>query len=141
MNRTEDWPERMDATIGDWMQRSFSWEANNCAFFIADVVLSMTGVDPAARYRGRLRKGRLERYSTSRFARLAVRIVERELIRAGASEVATPFAKRGDVMFYNDEIAGPCAGICNGANAVYLSPERGLVSVPRDRCHKSLEIG
>lgn len=50
--RLEDWPERMVSFIEARRERPFSWGTSDCALFVCDAVEAITGVDPAARWRG-----------------------------------------------------------------------------------------
>lgn len=50
--RFEDWPQRLDAEIERARSREFAYGAHDCCLFAADIVLAITGVDPAAHLRG-----------------------------------------------------------------------------------------
>ncbi|WP_160119625.1 DUF6950 family protein [Rhodovarius lipocyclicus] len=50
--RSQDWPERLAAFIDARRYTPFAWGTNDCAMLAADAVLELTGMDPAAQYRG-----------------------------------------------------------------------------------------
>lgn len=52
MTRLPDWGQRFDAALLEHMGTSFEWGRHDCALFAADMVLAVTGVDPAADLRG-----------------------------------------------------------------------------------------
>ena len=52
LTRHEDWPERLAALVEARRDTAFAWGAHDCALFAADGVAAVTGVDPAAPYRG-----------------------------------------------------------------------------------------
>lgn len=52
MNRFPDWPERLANIIETRRKAGFLFGSNDCCTWAADVVLALTGDDPAAEYRG-----------------------------------------------------------------------------------------
>lgn len=55
MKRFPDWRLRLMAYVTDWRDREFRPGRSDCALFAAGAVEAMTGVDPAADFRGRYR--------------------------------------------------------------------------------------
>lgn len=51
--RLSDWRERLDAEIQRKATTAFAWGVNDCCLFACDLVLAMTGIDYAAKFRGR----------------------------------------------------------------------------------------
>ena len=60
MTRLKDWEQRLSRLILDSLERPFEWGQHDCALWISNAVLAMTGSDPAEHYRGT--------YSTARGA-------------------------------------------------------------------------
>jgi hypothetical protein len=52
MKRRRDWAERLAAIVDARRHVPFAWGTNDCALWIADVVLEMTGHDLGAAHRG-----------------------------------------------------------------------------------------
>lgn len=52
--RLKDWRPRLDDYLQSIEGKGFDWAELNCAFFVADCVLAMTGVDMAAEFRGKV---------------------------------------------------------------------------------------
>lgn len=50
--RHADWPQILAQQIEDARSRPFKWGTADCALFVADVVLAMTGTDYATDLRG-----------------------------------------------------------------------------------------
>ncbi len=97
----------------------FAWGSNDCCLFAADWVLTATGRDIAADYRGR--------YSTALPALRFVEAgggVEAMIERAGAAPVHPSLARRGDVIA-RDVGNGIGLGVCVGAMAAFVA-EDGL---------------
>lgn len=121
--RLPDWPSRLDETIRAAAGRRFRYGRHDCCLFAADVVLAVTGRDPAQHLRGRNRRD-------------AMAIVDREgglerlVSRVLACEpVPAAQASRGDVVF-GRPIADGAVGICLGRRVVFAAP-RGLAFHPR----------
>lgn len=89
--RLPDWRLRLDALIAERRELPFVWGVRDCCLWAADVVLSVTGRDPMADYRGT--------YETEREA---LRMLKRGSIERLAAqhvgfEVAPWRAQPGDV--------------------------------------------
>lgn len=50
--RFHDWPMRLEPVLADQALRAFAYGEFDCALFVADAALAMTGIDPAADFRG-----------------------------------------------------------------------------------------
>lgn len=123
MKRLPDWEPRLHAYLAGVMRAPFAWGSHDCALFVGSAVEALTGVDPAAAYRGG--------YSTETGARLALKRHGKTTLVAtfdaafGAS-VAPAFAGRGDIILTTDSNAGVCMG-----GFAYLVGDVGLVKVNR----------
>jgi uncharacterized protein DUF6950 len=121
MKRLIDWPDRLAAALE--ISADLSWtEERYCVLWAADVVLAMTGEDPAAGYRG---------LSVEQAYR-AMRDAGHETIGGAIAAVVGPqvplaFARRGDVVLRADETA---VGICVGEYTAFLSDTAGLALYP-----------
>jgi hypothetical protein len=52
IERYPDWPERLAAVLAQHQRTPFVWGEHDCCLFAASVVQALTGVDPAAGWRG-----------------------------------------------------------------------------------------
>lgn len=122
MTRYEDWPLRLAAAIEAARGRPFSWGAQDCCLFAADVVRALTGEDLAAPFRGRY---------ASRAQAVAI-LGARGGLEAVVTSVlgaplATPLlARRGDVVMVATA-DGPALGICADRGVCWLTGPAGLV--------------
>ncbi len=98
--RREDWPERLAAVIAAARGRPFAWGRHDCCLFAAECVAAITGVDPAAGWRGR--------YASENEALALVRTEGHEGVREAVAAVAdqqgwpaiaVAAARRGDVAW------------------------------------------
>lgn len=127
LTRLPDWPERLHAAVAAGPRR-FRWGRDDCALWVARCVEAMTGVDLAARYRGRYTSaaGAAEALEANGHTTLA------EAVTAALGPPVRPaLARRGDVV----EVlaATGCAlAIVTGPVAVSAGPA-GPVAVHR-RC-------
>lgn len=133
MNRLPDWEARLAVFVAGAWNRSFAWGEHDCILMACAAVDAMTGVDPAADYRGR--------YSDAEGAALALReLGHGTLIKTiDAAFPARPLGKaqRGDVVMFRGSvgIAMGAFGLFVGeealADAVATPKREGLVSIPR----------
>lgn len=123
MTRFRDWEFRLDELCRQRMRAPFVWGRHDCALFVADCVLAVSGLDLAGDCRGlyaskeealallaSLGAADLEDYMASQAARFDL------------PEVGVRFAQRGDVVLYRQE-TGPSLGI------VSLDGMRALIAV------------
>lgn len=111
--RFQDWPERLNKILADSHNKPFEWGVHDCCLFAADVVMELTGTDPAADLRGA--------YTT---ALEAARIVKE---RGGARGIATAslgeeipplMAGRGDIVMIVTKEHGDTMAVCTGMDCV-----------------------
>lgn len=95
--RLPDWPDRLAAALEAARETPFHWGAHDCWLAAADVVLAVTGRDPAAADRGT--------YTSEEAAEARLALsggleshVAAALAGIGAADVPPAFAQRGDVV-------------------------------------------
>jgi hypothetical protein len=138
MIRYPDWPSRLMGAIDAARAKPFSWGELDCCLFACDCVAAMTGVDPAAWFRGR--------YHTAAGARRKLRIysgggleatVALLAARHGLPEIMVAQAQRGDLVLIDAAECPPearalavCAGlrlaVMTERGVGFVSPARGL---------------
>ena len=124
VTRLPDWRARLAAWIEGCRRRPFG-PGHDCALFAAGAVAAMTGVDPAARWRGR--------YAGEA---AGLRLLGRdgfhdhvELARSLFPPVAPAMAATGDLAVVHKEgMALAALGVVQGAR-VFLVNEGGLATV------------
>ena len=128
MPRHQDWPLRLARFLDARRDLAFAWGRHDCALFAADWVLECTGIDHAARFRGR--------YSTARGSAGALRRFGAGTLVATVTAALGPplpgplLAQRGDVAAMVAEDRSVALGVVEGAHAVYLQAEGGLARRP-----------
>lgn len=141
MTRREDWPEALMAVIHAAACRPFAWGSHDCCLFVADCVQAMTGVDPAAMFRGRYRDqlgaARAMAWYAGQGAGLEA-VAERIAAGIGAPEIMPGLARRGDVGLAVLE-RGPTLVLCL-ANHVAAPGETGLTYLPRQAARRAWRI-
>ena len=136
MSRPAAWPEMLAAFIDARRAMPFTWEENNCGFVACDWVREITGIDPAANYRGLV--GPLE---TKRAVRLGggAETIFAEAAEANGWPVIMPaLAGRGDVLLHFTP-RGAALGICVGTHGAFMR-KKGLGMVPVRDCARAWRI-
>lgn len=137
--RVPDWPERLDAVVAAARERPFAWGSFDCALFAADGIAAVTGVDPAAAWRGAYAdETGVERllHEQGGLIALASRIARRH----GWPRVPAARLGRGDVALVRLEDRTAALAVCLGAAFTMPGP-CGLVSVARCRARFGWRIG
>lgn len=135
MTRFDDWEARLHDYLAGLSGAQFRWGKLDCALFAAGAVRTMTGIDPAAQYRGH--------YTT---ARGSVRALRKwgagtlpATIDALFETIEPAFARRGDLVMVDGMV-----GVCFGADGLFVGEESGapgLVRFPRARWSKAWRVG
>ena len=117
--RFEDWPVRLAKYIEESRNKPFQWGEHDCAIFAAGAVKAITGIDPAAEYRGQSESARESYAWVKEQDGSLLRIMDSKFPR---HKVA--FARRGDICMWQNSL-----GVCVG-RAVLVCTKAGLVGVP-----------
>ncbi|MFM2042564.1 MAG: hypothetical protein RLY86_1140 [Pseudomonadota bacterium] len=142
MTRRPDWPERLDRVVGVARHSTFAWGRVDCCLFAADAVVAVTGMDPAAPWRGTYADARTAARLLGRLGGLgglgatAAGIARRH----GWPAVPPAFLGRGDVALVRLDDGRPALAVCLGT-ALVLPAERGLAKLERDRARSGWRIG
>jgi hypothetical protein len=125
--RLPDWKARLTEYVATCARTPYALGQHDCALFAAGAVEAVSGVDPAAAWRGR--------YQTKEGGlRVLKRAGVTDHIAATAAalpEIAPAFAAAGDVACVMDEASGGLAlGVVQGELVYVLRPD-GLGLVPR----------
>ncbi len=133
MLRAHDWPTRLLNQVEQARRTPFAWGVADCCLFACDCVQAMTGVDPAAWFRGR--------YRTRGGAMRALRAYAGGGLEATAQSIATDLgmpelppalAQRGDVVLLSVPDCQPenlALGICLGGHHAAQGPQ-GVSAIP-----------
>ena len=109
--RAHDWEARLFAAVDAARAAPFEWGTHDCALFVADAVLAMTGHDYAADLRGQ--------YSTQAGAlRLLADTPLRARMDALFPSIEVRMAQRGDAVMD----ATGALGVCLGERAAFVGP-------------------
>lgn len=95
MRKLPHWHAALMEVVGRYAESPFVWGQTDCACFVSDCVLAMTGVDPMAEYRGAYR-GRFSAARRLRGSSLA-ETASAALIARGATRIDTRFSAIGDL--------------------------------------------
>jgi hypothetical protein len=134
IRRTHDWRGRLTAWLSTKARAPFAYGEHDCALFAAGAIEAMTGVDPAAEWRGR--------YSTWRGGLRVLRAAgindQVAAVAALLTEIPPSFAAAGDIAVVAGE-GGPALGVVQGEWIYVLRPE-GLALVPFESASRAFEI-
>jgi len=122
--RLPDWEPRLNAYLAGCEGRAFAWGEWDCALFVADAVLAMTGADFGAAFRGQ--------YLNAKEARAALRqhgagTLAKTFTAALGNPVPLARIGRGDVVMAE----GMAAGIVIGERALTVIEGAGLGWIQR----------
>lgn len=120
--RIQDWPQRLDAVLRETATRDLEYGQLDCCLFSANVVLAMTGHDPAHDLRGQYDS---ERAAYNLMKELFGGYIEKTVAalaqRSGFGEIPVLMAQRGDVVLVgnNRKCAAGVVGMSGNSAAVF----------------------
>ncbi|KKL24189.1 hypothetical protein LCGC14_2417810, partial [marine sediment metagenome] len=133
-----DWPTRLDKYFEDCADNKFEYGVFDCAIFIADGILAMTGVDIIQEQRGKY-KNEVEAKSLIRIIipnsnsiQAAFDLIIRLVVKENKfKEVDRNFAQRGCLVLL-DEMLNNSLGLLglDGRQIYCPHPEEGLFILP-----------
>ena len=125
MTRYHDWEARLNDYLAAMRGQPFIYGALDCALFACGAVEAMTGVDPAAQYRGI--------YSTEKGAAKVLRKLGKGTLEAtfddAFSTCPAGFVQRGDLVWSGERV-----GVSIGHAALFIGELNGkpdLIPEPR----------
>jgi hypothetical protein len=136
--RCNDWPRALALFLEEKRNEPFAWGVNDCCTFVCDWLAILTGVDPAADFRGK--------YSDALGAKRVLKkrggleaIALRAAKRWGWAPVPVREAQRGDLVLC-EMPEGLAAGVCFGAVAAFAGAV-GVVTQPMTKCRRAWRVG
>lgn len=109
--RRKDWAARFDAEYARLRLQPFEWGTVDCCLVPCNLILAMTGTDPAKPFRGKYKSergavGRLRRFAGrySRLNTLIAKTAEKITVELGVPEINPNFAQRGDVVLLDEAL-------------------------------------
>jgi hypothetical protein len=135
LKRRRDWEPRLVTYLSLVAKRPFVPGKHDCALFVAGAIRVMTGHDFARGYRSTYRslRGGLKALKAQGLAD-HVAVAE-----AFLPEVATAFARRGDVAVVPGDDGIGALGIVQG-EGIYVAGSEGLSMVPRHKMVRAFRI-
>lgn len=139
LERFPDWPERLHRIIDSARELEFEWGVFDCALHVGNCMRAIVDVDPSAEYRGKysdeagaagIYGGSLQDFAARIFAGLE------------CPEVAVTFARRGDVVFIdNDTEQGALGVVSTDGRFASCVTDKGLVLIRIARWKRAWQIG
>jgi hypothetical protein len=98
--RTKNWHGALDALVLAKQETAFSYGSMDCCLFACDAIQTMTGVDPAAWFRGKYttRAGALELMQEYAGSTSVQAVTEKITAEHGMESIPVPMAGRGDLL-------------------------------------------
>jgi hypothetical protein len=120
-------------------QLRFEWGVFDCALHVCNDIKAITGVDPAAAYRGTYsdQAGAAAIYGSN-----FQQFIEATCSALGMPEVPVTFARRGDVVFIdNDTEQGAIAIVSLDGRYASCASDQGMALVPMARWKRAWQVG
>jgi hypothetical protein len=128
MARVDNWPRVHAEFIEERRAMTFEWGKQDCCLFVADWVTRLTGVDPAAQWRGKYTNERGAALCMKRNGGDVLAFASKVFAKQGWPVCDVRQARRGDVACVETPM-GPALGVCAGRD-VFAPGADGLVVVP-----------
>lgn len=132
--RLPDWRQRLRAYISECRRKPFRPGQHDCALFAAGAVEALTGMDPAASWRGKYRSLKAGQAALQE-AGFTDHI---EAVASLFPEVPPSLAHVGDLAVVDGDTA-PALGVFQGAAVFVLRPD-GMAVVDRMEVRKAFRV-
>ena len=116
--RLNNWTTKLNDLVESRRLLPFKWGVNDCMLWPADVVNTLTGIDPAEGLRGTYDSA----LSGMRIAEKAGGLSELISSQLHLQPTSTKFAHRGDVVLFGSP-ERLCGGVCLGDTAAFVDLE------------------
>jgi hypothetical protein len=142
MKRLPNWERKLEDAIAEAGAQPFVWGRFDCALWVCDAVLAMTGIDLAKEFRGK--------YGTGKMACMAIRqfcggtladLADKIAKSVDAPEILPAMASRGDVVLANEGKYDSLAIVGLDARFALGAAEGGLIQVPRAIWKRAWRVG
>lgn len=134
-SRLPDWRQRLQSYVVSSMRNRFRPGEHDCALFAAGAVGAMTGVDPAASWRGA--------YRTLADGEVMLKGLgyadHTEAVAAILEEIAPAFARVGDLASVPADDGFAALGVVQGAGVYVLRPS-GMAVVDRMTIERAFRV-
>lgn len=146
VKRFEDWPKRLSQHITATVGLPFVWGERDCCLWACDGLRAMTGVDPAAPFRGRYASERQAYGALKRFAGGGVAETAAVICAGlGWREVKPRMAQRGDVVLATgagpDGAARDVLGLIGSNGLPLVMAPTGLTELPLAAVQRAWRVG
>jgi len=128
MKRFEDWPARLVGVIDAAAGKPFAWGQHDCCLFACDCIEAMTGVDPAAPFRGQY-QSRVGAYrALKEYAGTLEDVAHAIAAEKGMRPIRQGEAGRGDLALLESQLGDVLGVHCGGV--IYAAAPNGLARAP-----------
>lgn len=128
MKRFEDWPTRLVGVIDKAAGKPFVWGEHDCCLFACNCIEAMTGVDPAAPFRGKYRSRGEAVRALRDYAGTLEDVALQIALEYNAPPITASRAFRGDLALVETE-RGDALAIHYGG-ALFTTAAEGLARLP-----------
>jgi hypothetical protein len=131
MTRFEDWPNRLNRFVADWLGKKHAWGISDCSIMCLDWVERATGQkvgeDVAGSYDSAA--GALSFLASNNYEDLGDMVTD----RLGSNPIDRVFLQRGDIALVDCPAVGEGIGVVTGADILIIDVKRGGALIPLSR--------
>ena len=126
MKRLDNWTVRVHEYLEMKHGTPFKWGESDCCLFACNIVMVMTGVDIAKKWRGKYKTAR----GAKRFLKRGLNTVTEETMEEfNCAEVKIPFRRRFDLALIESG-QGLALGVINAHGNVWAQGENKMEEMP-----------
>jgi hypothetical protein len=142
MKRYPDWQQRLSEFLSETKSLTFQYGRFDCCLFVADAVLSMTGVDIASGYRDKYNSleesiNLIQLHSGSKSLQP---FIHQALKQYNLLEVPVLNAQRGDIILVKRSIDFSLGLISLSGKEIIAVGERGIIKINLKHAFKAWRI-
>jgi hypothetical protein len=128
LRRHHDWRSRLGRILESACELQFEWGRFDCALHVCNCIRAIVDVDPAKTLRGTYSD---EAGAAAVYGASFETFIANQAATLGCEEVPVTLARRGDVVFIDNDTPQGCVGVVSlDARLVSCVGEKGVVHVP-----------
>lgn len=139
MKRIPNWRVGLGQIIEKAREMRFEWGVFDCALYVCDCIQAITGVDPAESYRGTYND---EAGAARIYGDNFLDFIAGQASSLGLIEVPVTFARRGDLIFIDNNTPQGCVGVVSlDARFASCASASGVLMVPIGKWKRAWRVG
>ncbi len=142
VDRKKNWVQCLERQIYESASKEFRWSEHDCTMFACNCILAITGIDPAANFRGKYHNKKetaviLQNYAGDGLLEAA----DKMCAESDFAKIPPLKAQRGDVIYLTLEVGGTLGIVSLNGKEILIAAKKGLTTRPLEMAEYAWRVG